>query len=74
MLFEHVAPLFDRVEQGGLEWLAVHTEPFVNELDVVEFAHILVGLLVLVHLSIQIDKHKPNTINNVSKAWLLLVL
>jgi hypothetical protein len=28
----------------------------------------------LVHLSIQIDKHKPNTISNVSKARLLLVL
>ena len=50
MLLEHQTPMFDNVQQSGLEWLAIDSEPLVNQSYVVYLADIIVDLFVCVDL------------------------
>jgi len=61
VLFEHVTPSFDDIEQGLFEWPSVNLEPVVKDLYSLYVLHLLVDLLVRVNLS----KH-TFTVNNTS--------
>ena len=52
MLFEHVAPSFDDIEQGLFEWSSINLEPVVKDLYSLYALHLLVDLLVRVNLSV----------------------
>ena len=61
VLFEHVAPSFDNIEQGLFEWPSINLEPVVKDLYSLYILHLLVDLLVRVNLS----KH-TSTVTNTS--------
>ena len=51
VLFEHVAPSFDDIEQSLFERPSIDLEPIVEELYALYTFHLLVDLLIRVHLS-----------------------
>ena len=52
VLFEHVAPSFDDIEQALFEWPSINLEPEVKDLYSLYALHLLVDLLVRVNLSV----------------------
>lgn len=50
MLLEHEAPSFDDVEQRLFEWIGIHPEPVLKDVDTLNVLHLFVDLLICVNL------------------------